>query len=199
MSGEQPDAAGSAALGLLENDKLPPTQFLSIRVLEPTAGESVKYLKPTLACESPWMDCLAPLPPWETARVYFSIMVMLRGPPKLEDESAAAAPRCRARGARMQNGKHRRHLGAARLVSGFSSWLEAFASIWGSQRSNKEVILADHCWLTVGVLIHAPKFWRILQCQGHHAAVPSRTRYFLGLNQNCIKSRLQTVKSRFKA
>lgn len=120
----------------------------------------MKYLKPTLACESPWMDRLARLPPWETACVYFSIMVMLRGPPKLGDESAAAVPRRRARGARMQNQKHRRRR-ATRLVSGFSSWLEAFASIWGSQRSNNWVIPADHCWLTVGVLIHAPKFWRI--------------------------------------
>lgn len=120
---------------LLENDKLPPTRFLSIRVLEPTARESVKYLEPTLACESPWMDRLARLPPWETACVYFSIMVMLRGPSKLEDESAAAVPRRRARGVREQNEKHRRRR-SARLVSCFTSWLEAFASVWGSQRSN---------------------------------------------------------------
>lgn len=67
-------------------------------------------------------------------------------------------------------------------------------------RALKGVIPADHCWLTVAVLIHGPKERvRILQCQVQHAAATSRTRCFLGLNQNCIKLKLQTAKSVFKA
>lgn len=70
------------------------------------------------------MHGLGRLPPWETARVYFSITAMLCGPCRmsLQLQSYGTEPEEPGCGTK----KHWRHR-SSRLVSGFSSW---FGGVW---------------------------------------------------------------------